>query len=105
MWTVLVVLPLLVRTRHSQFPVKPGWMFEMVNALMGNNEGEIRRKKIRYHGTPASLKGNPAVTKLKAFYRIKTKNADSTMEHSVNDLFSSYNGSDYRQHTHHLQLA
>lgn len=24
MWTVLVVLPLLVLTRHSQFPVKPG---------------------------------------------------------------------------------
>lgn len=36
MWTVLVVLPLLVLTRHSQFPVKPGWMFEMVNALTGN---------------------------------------------------------------------
>lgn len=33
MWTVLVVLPLLVLTRHSQFPVKPGWMFEMVKAL------------------------------------------------------------------------
>lgn len=24
MWTVLVVLPLLVLTRHSHFPVKPG---------------------------------------------------------------------------------
>lgn len=34
MWTVLVVFPLLVLTRHSQLPVKPGWMFEMVNALM-----------------------------------------------------------------------
>lgn len=34
MWTVLVVLPLLVQTRHSQFPVKPGCMFEIVKALM-----------------------------------------------------------------------
>lgn len=42
MWTVLVVLPLLVLTRHSQFPVKPGWMFEMVNALMGNKKEEVR---------------------------------------------------------------
>lgn len=24
MWTVLVLFPLLVLTRHSQFPVKPG---------------------------------------------------------------------------------
>lgn len=35
MWTVLVVFPLLVLTRHSQFPVKPGWMLEMVKALIG----------------------------------------------------------------------
>lgn len=34
MWTVLVVFPLLVLTRHSQFPVKPGWMLEMVRALI-----------------------------------------------------------------------
>lgn len=38
MWTVLVVLPLLVLTRHSQFPVKPGWMLEMVRALVGSRE-------------------------------------------------------------------
>lgn len=38
MWTVLVVLPLLVLTRHSQFPVKPGWMLEMVRALVGGRE-------------------------------------------------------------------
>lgn len=41
MWTVLVVLPLLVLTRHSQFPVNPGWMFEMVKALEGKHEGEV----------------------------------------------------------------
>lgn len=41
MWTVLVVFPLLVLTRHSQFPVKPGWMFEMVNALIGNMEDNV----------------------------------------------------------------
>lgn len=33
-WTVLLVLPRLVLTRHSQFPVKPGWMLEMVRALI-----------------------------------------------------------------------
>lgn len=36
MWTVLVVLPRLVLTRHSQFPVNPGWTLEMVRALTGN---------------------------------------------------------------------
>lgn len=40
MWTVLVVLPLLVLTRHSQFPVKPGWMFEIVKALMERKHEE-----------------------------------------------------------------
>lgn len=40
MWTVLVVLPLLVLTRHSQFPVNPGWMFEMVKALEEKHVGE-----------------------------------------------------------------
>lgn len=44
MWTVLVVLPLLVLTRHSQSPVKSGWMFEMVNALMGNNKVKSGKK-------------------------------------------------------------
>ena len=44
MWTVLVVLPLLVLTRHSQSPVKPGWMFEMVNALMTNNKVKSGKK-------------------------------------------------------------
>lgn len=43
MWTVLVVLPLLVLTRHSQFPVKPGWMLEMVRALVGSREGGGRK--------------------------------------------------------------
>lgn len=41
MWTVLVLLPLLVLTRHSQFPVKPGWIFEIVSALKEKDEGEI----------------------------------------------------------------
>ena len=48
MWTVLVVFPLLVRIRHSQFPAKPGWMFEMVNALMeGMREKEKEKEKNR----------------------------------------------------------
>lgn len=34
MWTVRVVFPRLVLTRHSQFPVEPGWMLEMVNTLI-----------------------------------------------------------------------
>lgn len=38
MWTVLVVFPRLVLTRHSQFPVNPGWMFEMVKALEGKHK-------------------------------------------------------------------
>lgn len=48
MWTVLVVFPLLVLTRHSQFPVKPGWMLEMVRALIVRKvEGESGKPSTR----------------------------------------------------------
>lgn len=46
MWTILVLLPLLVLTRHSQSPVKPGWMFEIVSALM---ERKHDKRKCFYH--------------------------------------------------------
>lgn len=59
MCTVLVVFPRLVRTRHSQFPVKPGWMFEMVKALIGKMGTEIRcsldLQKLGKHGGESYL--------------------------------------------------
>ncbi len=42
MWTVLVLFPRLVRTRHSQFPVNPGWMLEMVKALCEDKSNETK---------------------------------------------------------------
>lgn len=39
MWTVRVVFPRLVLTRHSQYPVEAGWMLEMVNALSKEQRG------------------------------------------------------------------
>ena len=52
MWTVLVVLPLLVQIRHSQFPVKPGWMFRMVNALIGGGKKTNRETSEMFADLP-----------------------------------------------------
>ena len=58
MWTVRVLFPRLVLTRHSQFPVEPGWMLDMVRALRGGRRQRLRSLRWESSREGGGIPGN-----------------------------------------------